>query len=150
MKIDLWGDLPNPAELRSPEEILSEQASLLASKTQGTLRGNVSLSESNRSSYRDPDFDFCYSLEIIAPLLNNFVYEVCSVSHNVGFFPAWVWSPNSEHIKCEDEKTLIDALGIVLRSNQTQQVIAALRKQSTARRKPERVKSPASDDDIPF
>lgn len=72
---NLWGELPDAADIRSPVTILREQASLLTQMTNGTLQGEVYLENSGGR--------FSSTLYILAPALDDYRYSVLSVQYPV-------------------------------------------------------------------
>jgi hypothetical protein len=163
---DLWGDLPDAANLQSPEDILQEQAALLREKTGGKLVGVVEPVEreswGGRSISR-PDFEYVFLIR--APLLNDYTYTICQVSHGISFYPVWVeCSDPEDHEECPDMDAFAAAIGRILRGDRVRGVVATLLKQTNSRAAgrhppgpprtaPPRRSSPAPtepDDDLPF
>jgi hypothetical protein len=122
---NLWGDLPLPEkDLRSPKQILSEQAGLLTSATKGKLRGKVEIS-------RDEDY-LTLELSIVAPFLDNYQIGIVTVHHKPLMYPLSLRNlvapgPWSE---CNDEQEFETKLAEVFRSKAVAQTISALLTQS--------------------
>ena len=122
---NLWGDLPELSDVRSPATILREQASLLTQMTKGTLQGEVSLLK------RKDKFDL--TLRILAPALDNYSYTVLGVVYPIEMYPADVFDAhNLPPIprSCTDEESLQSTLANILSSSRTQKVISHLLAQS--------------------
>jgi hypothetical protein len=121
MTDDLWGELPDVENIRTPHAILLEQASLLNAKTKGLLVARVTRTQSGAQ--------FGNVLQIVAPSLNNYSYGVCSVGHSISLYPLQFvgmgTNPN-QVVTCNDEEAFVRRLGQELRAQQTQRVIAGL------------------------
>jgi len=118
---DLWGDLPNVDDIRTPYAILLEQATLLTKKTRGMLTGSVSRTQDGVS--------FVNRLGITAPALNNYAYSVCAIQHEIALYPVifsgTAINPNSWE-RINDEPGLVERLRKELTASYTQRVIAGL------------------------
>ena len=122
---DLWGDLPNANDIRTPHSILLEQANHLKVKTQGLLVGNV---------LRSTEIEHFYNtLQIIAPSLSNYTYNVLRVTHTITLYPCNVHSfAQSKSWAPGDERQLEEVLAEILRSAQVHRVINGLQAQIRA------------------
>jgi hypothetical protein len=110
---DLWGELPDVEEIKTPLVILKEQAGLLTEKTGGLLVGEVAQQ------------DFKYSLDIIVPTLNNYSYNLLHVHSDMDIYPLMLYGGGSS-VKCSDEDEFKKKLGKILKSQETQDVISKL------------------------
>jgi hypothetical protein len=132
---DLWGELL-PTEIKStPGAILTNQAVLLGKKTEDKLKGLVARSK-NRSG------GITLSFSIVAPLLEDYSYEILRVYHNIKLYPLTLENlvkeyihevdedtyvnEGPESITCLKEEDFIEKLSIVLRSREVKQVIDSL------------------------
>ena len=117
---NLWGELPEAANIRSPATILREQASLLTQMTKGTLDGQVSLKGS--------DGIFVAHLAIMAPALDNYVFTVLRAQYPMEMYPVTVaeFTGASLRYRCKDEENFQDALAKVLSSDRIKRVIGHL------------------------
>lgn len=165
---DLWGDLPDAAKLKSPEDILQEQAALLREKTAGKLIGVVEPVEREHYGRSSSRADFEYVFLIRAPLLNDYTYTICQVRHGISFYPVSVDTSDSEYEStCSDMNDFLDCIGHILRGERVRGVVATLLKQTNSRaagrqvsfptrpaapprRTPAPSAVPDNDDDIPF
>jgi|APLak6261659120_1056016.scaffolds.fasta_scaffold17298_1 hypothetical protein len=68
---------------RPPIAVLKELAQGLEKRTKGLLVGRV------EQFFSDPDFSLQFY--ITAPSLNNYSYEVFSVTHDLSFYPLHIW-----------------------------------------------------------
>jgi len=116
---DLWGELSESVE-RTPTSILREQASALAAKTNNLLSADVSVTTSWPR-------DFSITFSIVAPSLDDYTYELFSVTHGVELYPVRV-TDTAELL--EDEKAFVDWLHKRLSSPKTMQVIRNLLSQA--------------------
>ncbi len=122
---NLWGDLNDFGELRSPKQMLEEQAALLETATKGILTGEVKVSTILA------DFEITFS--IVAPHVNNYRYKVLTVRHTLEFFPARVTYMENRHWKTrevQNESELKEAMRQIFQADNTRRVINSLRAQS--------------------
>lgn len=117
---DLWGELPDIEENKTPFVILKEQAELLTEKTDGLLLGEVS---QNQSIGRE---GFCYTLYMVAPSLNNYRYNLLTISYEIGLYPLRLIESEKESVVCSDENEFKKELGEIFKSQGTQNVISKL------------------------
>src|ERR1700681_3385891 len=75
---NLWGQLPPTEEIRTPTQIIKEQASALADLTRGTLQGSVSV--------RATSDQFVINLDIVAPAIDNYTYNVLEALHSLQLY----------------------------------------------------------------
>jgi hypothetical protein len=120
---NLWGDLTNLETVNPPRQILQDQAGLLTRQTRGRLRGEVR-DRTNGSS-------FGYSLDIVAPTLNDYRYAVLTAEHGIEMYPVRV-TGSGEYFTCANEEGFIGALSNILQSTSTRKAIAALLSQISA------------------
>lgn len=79
---DLWGDLPNVQDAKSPRHLLQEQAEKLEEKTGGVLRGAVRTFAEGSAIVME--------LDIVAPYINNYSVTVVRLTHGQVIFPLHV------------------------------------------------------------
>ncbi len=115
---NLWGSIPVSGNIRTPYAILLEQASWLGEITEGLLIGKVTKNVENEK--------FMYNLNIVAPALNNYYYNVTTIIHGIEFYPLQLRSSDGQFIECETEKMFENRLGDILSSEQTRRVITGL------------------------
>jgi hypothetical protein len=123
---NLWGQLPSADEVRSPGQILKEQASMLTKLTNGVLEGAVRMHQLRG--------DFILTFKIIAPALDNYEYSVLHVGHKVELYPLRVqpsWDVNGlEAVECENEDEFEEALTQIFGDARVRGVITSLIAQS--------------------
>jgi hypothetical protein len=120
--VDLWGELPDVEEIKTPFVILKEQAELLTEKTGGLLVGEAS------QRLFDEGFQekFECVLRIVIPTLNNYNYTILSLSYGLGVYPLSLTAASKPPVECSDEDEFKKELGKILKSKETQDVISKL------------------------
>ena len=126
---NLWGNLTAEESVRTPTNVLKEQAAALTEMTNGILRGRVWVSSKGEA--------FNIGLSIVAPAITNYVFEVVDVEHDIDIYPLTVIAAGErdepkEFIKCQDEEEFMAALGRILGSERIRRVISSLIAQSKA------------------
>ncbi len=132
---NLWGELPQSENIRTPYTILKEQASLLTEITKGLLIGEVNISPEvddvikfASSILGERSQSFVAFLRIKAPSLNNYTYSVVKIQYPIKLYPVLVKSLVVENFQreCSSEEEFEKALGQILSSQEVKQVISAL------------------------
>ena len=133
--IDLWPhDIAVIEAIKSPVNILREQASLLGAKTQ-----NLILAEVVQLEWRRGFKDFGYIFNIVAPALSSYRYQLLRIYHNVAFYPLEIAveeeilesldievSNGNTSFDVESEEQFLQALKAIFNSEKTKRVITAL------------------------
>src|SRR4051812_1203575 len=122
MTTNLWGDLKNVAIPKTPASILKEQAAYLTKTMSAILTGEVS------SSVQYGVFQ--YSLNIVAPALNNYSYTAVKIFHGIELYSVTVSADLNDEMECRDEKEFTAALASALTSPRVKNAIASLLAQS--------------------
>jgi|HubBroStandDraft_5_1064220.scaffolds.fasta_scaffold266061_2 hypothetical protein len=124
---DLWGEIPVD-DVRTPVTILREQAALLGPKTKNIIEARVSTLAR--------DGHFYHSFDLIVPALDNYIYELFRVDHDVTLYP--IYTPNDEKstfrgskISLKTEEEFTDWLRHRLSSHETRKIISSLLAQAT-------------------
>lgn len=120
---NLWGDLPKVSQVRTPEQILREQAEELTKLTNGLIVGVV---DSKTQYSLGP---FTHALRLRAPTLNNYTIAIVEIGYNIGFYPVTGVSIVDTGLgsgRCENEEEFVAFLGEILGSEETHRVIKAL------------------------
>ena len=116
---NLWGELPNVDDIRTPHAILLEQASILEEMTDGLLSARVKRTTE--------DGKMSSTLQIIAPSLDNYTYTVTNVTHGVELYPARMLDlVNRTWLECDNERNFSNSLEAILSSDQVRKVIIGL------------------------
>jgi hypothetical protein len=119
----LWGDPSTLKSIRTPKTMLTEQADFLNQTTGGLIRAQVNATQNGAN--------LSFSLSIIAPVLNNYNFTVCMVTHDVNIYPCKIYSSEDNTWQdCENEEELRVRLRTVLSSDKTRRIIEALLSQS--------------------
>ena len=128
MEKNLWGDLRLDELIQTtPTQILKGQAALLSDMTKGVLQADVTVSLYNGI--------FTLELNIVASAIENYRYEVVSVSHGLEMYPVTVRPQNelSAHdIVCKNAAEYEKALEKFLSSDRVRRVLSLLLAQSRA------------------
>jgi len=115
---DLWGELPDVEEIKTPFVILKEQAELLTKKTDGLLVGEVTQHQVGQG--------FQCMLDIVVPTLNNYKYRVLSLVYKMTLYPLNLSPANKPSVSCSDEDEFKKELGNIFKFQETQDVISKL------------------------
>jgi hypothetical protein len=124
---NLWGDLGLEELIRTPVDILKEQANLLSTLTKGILFGDIKINKGTAG-------EIYLEMSIVAPAMDNYRFNVLDIKHGLELYPAIVVQPNSneKRIECQNEEELTAALGDILGSERVRRVIRSLVAQSKA------------------
>jgi hypothetical protein len=115
---DFWGEL-EVEDIRTPATMLREQAALLAPKMQYILEAKVETEVSG--AY------FTHSFLIVVPALDNYVYELFKVRHQIDLYPLTILS---DLRIIDNEDHFADWLRGKLSSPQTRRIITNLLSQA--------------------
>lgn len=117
---NLWGNLKDLKKLKTPLGILREQGALLTDSTGGILEGRVSLNTSYRSARA--------TLDIIAPALDNYSYQILELSYSPEqLYPVRVSSNFLEKsLKPQSEEGFCKALEKILSSPDVRKLVKNL------------------------
>jgi hypothetical protein len=121
--IDLWPSDIGTSDIRPPVAILREQATLLASKTNGLVEAEVAT--------RADDETIVHSFMLVAPVLDRYRYHLFTMYHPVTLYPIRV-RQGTKWLEIESEDQLLEALKSILSSEQTIGIVRALVAQSKA------------------
>jgi hypothetical protein len=121
---NLWGDLSALEIVRTPKDILKEQASFLTKATEGVLVGNVDEMDANG--------DFRYDLDVQVPSLNDYTYTLLSITHGIDLYPVRVSARAAGLTEtCDDEKDFEAVLRKVLSSKEVKLILSRLLSQAS-------------------
>jgi len=125
---DLWPDIEQ-SKVVPPVAILREQAAALGNKTGHLLEGRV-------ITRTDEDGNYIYhTFYVVAPALDNYSYNLFSISHGAEPYPVTVPHPrrmdSGRHpyprsLEINSEKELLDYLREVLNSEKTKRIVGSL------------------------
>ncbi len=139
-KPDLWPDGVFSQDVRTPLQVLREQAAVLSQKTSQVLQGRVETNPlppaarawPELSGFLKDDSGLLHRFVIRVPALGDYRYELLWVAHDVGLYPCVLSGPAFEgsSVRADDEAQFTELLQVGLSSAQTKRVIAALLAQS--------------------
>lgn len=81
---NIWSELPEAVNVRTPVQILREQAALLRERTNGTLDARVEVSKVND---QDGDGRVFWDFVVVAPALLNYRYKILTIGQPTSFYP---------------------------------------------------------------
>jgi hypothetical protein len=115
----LWGDLSDLEIVRTPKEILKEQAEALTEATEGVLVGRVDAS--------GPANNFSYELNVVVPRLNNYTYTIVTATHQIDLYPVRVYVNTTQRWQsCENEQNFVSVLEAILSSKEVKRILSRL------------------------
>ncbi len=121
---NMWGEISEPVNQRTPTSILREQASVLSQLTKGVLIGSLEqeVTANNTLSYK---------FAITAPAINNHKFAILTVQYSITIYPLSV-TDHTVHVQrqCLNEEAFTSTLKGILTSTQVKRVISALLIQS--------------------
>ncbi len=118
MSENLWGEMPDVSNMRTPHAILLEQAEMLTKATKGVLVGNVTQGTSGQN--------FLSSLIITAPSLN-YQYVVLNIAHPISIYPLnFIFRPTNTPYTIPNEAAFMERLKASLSDTRVKNVIAGL------------------------
>ncbi|RJP30677.1 MAG: hypothetical protein C4527_09100 [Candidatus Omnitrophota bacterium] len=116
---NLWGELPVIDDVKTPVEILKEQAFVLSKMTKNFLDAAVSTYRDNRGLLAD--------LEIVAPTLDGYSVLLLRLRYNLEPYPVTVLNELADEIhECPDENTFKHTLSKIFTSEKVKKVIRDL------------------------
>lgn len=122
---NLWPEDVAVTDAVAPVAILKEQASLLGQQTRNLVEARVTQRHSSK-------FDFCYYFELVAPALENYIYRLFQILHNIEFYPVWIDFYEDSPIEVQSEDEFMLELERVFSSEKTKRIISSLISQSKA------------------
>lgn len=81
---NIWSDFPESVNVRTPVQILREQAALLRERTNGTLDARVEVSKVND---QNDDGRVFWDFVVVAPALLNYRYKILTIGQPTTFYP---------------------------------------------------------------
>jgi hypothetical protein len=137
--ISLWPEITEVSEVTPPVAILDQQALMLGNMTKNVLLADVKMEEGN-------DYEFAYSLYIVAPVLDNYKYKLLTIFHSIDLYPvvvqveASIWKEIDKSkyssgklryaYQADSEDQFLEILRAIFSASKTKRVIAALLAQS--------------------
>ncbi|MGP8052126.1 MAG: hypothetical protein ACLPYB_16160 [Desulfobaccales bacterium] len=123
---NLWGDVIDLVETKTPKSYLKEQGKILEQMTKSILMGDVTYEIS-------PIGKFQYEFDIVAPYLNNYRVTILKVTHGIKYYPLTIDDIiNKKRLVCPNEKIFLALLKRTLSSLGVRTVVSSLFAQSKA------------------
>ena len=122
----LWGDLTDIEIVRTPKEVLNEQANALTEATKGVLVGSVTV--------REVPPKFIYDLDVSVPALNNYTYTILTITHEITLYPVRVTvavTTRARFETCENEEEFVHFLENLLSSKDVRFILSRLLSQAS-------------------
>lgn len=117
-KKNLWGVMPDIANIRTPHEILLEQGQYLVEMTDSLLDFSIERKQKNTL--------FTYEFIIMVPVIN-YRQPLLRVTHDIKLFPAILASEQSgEEYTSKNQNEFEDDLGAILSAEETRTTIGGL------------------------
>ena len=125
MSNNMWGDLSDLEPVQSPKAILQEQAQYLTQATDALLIGEVDSRAADAGKFH-------YYLDIRVPNLNDYIYTVLSIKHDLEIYPITVQSEKPQvSQECNDEERFRAVLKSILGSGEIKKILSRLISQAT-------------------
>lgn len=130
--VESFWAVPDLTNVRTPLSILREQAAALTEQTKGVLVGEVDVT-------RDDNGDLRIRMDVVSPALNNYRYRILSYKQPISMYPGTLFAevmavnklqPKDAIKIVDNESDFISDIKIVLSSEKTKEVLAALIAQS--------------------
>jgi hypothetical protein len=128
--VNLWGEIDNADQVKSPITILREQADLLTKITKGHVVGEVHVHRNPDTRSKTPEL--VAKLIIRVPALDDYQVAIVEVISRIKVYPVELRDilPPSMGYKPPDEKAFLKILGRILGSPKVKNAIASLVQQS--------------------
>jgi len=127
---DLWPQEFGALSVVTPVTILREQATFLSKKTQTIVEAYV------RTLPADENTEFHHRFELVAPALNDYVYPLFQIWHDVNLYPVHIdfyrAGKDPVRLQAENSNELQERLRMIFADEETKRVIQLLIAQSTA------------------
>jgi len=118
MSESLWGNLDTLMNKNTPKSILKEQANHLQRATNGMLVVNV-------NSQGDIKGDIVHKMNVSVPTLNNYKYNLLTISHKLSLYPLTIHHP-VKGVGVTDEQKFEMELGRIFKSKPVRNALEAL------------------------
>ena len=121
---NMWGEINDPGNQRTPASILRVQAVILNQLTKGVLLGSIE---------QDPAVNniLVYNFAVTAPAINNYKFNILTVQYSITIYPLTLIDHTTQvQRQCLNEEAFITHLKNILSSLQITRVISALLIQS--------------------
>jgi hypothetical protein len=121
---NMWGEINDPVNQRTPTSILREQAAILNQLTKGVLIGSIEQEPTNNNT-------LIYNFAVTAPAINNHKFSILTVQYSITIYPLTLTDRTTQvQRQCLNEEAFASTLKGILSSTQVKRVISALLIQS--------------------
>jgi hypothetical protein len=121
---NMWGEINDPVNQRTPTSILREQAAILNQLTKGVLIGSLEQEPTNNNA-------LVYNFAVTAPAINNHKFLILTVQYSITIYPLTLTDRTTQvQRQCLNEEAFTTTLKGILASTQLKRVISALLIQS--------------------
>ena len=121
---NMWGEIVEPSNAKTPTAILREQAAILNQLTRGILIGSI-------EQVSTPNNTLIYDFAITAPAINNYKFSILTVQYSITIYPLTLTDHTTQvQRQCLNEEAFTTTLKSVLSSTQVRKVISGLLIQS--------------------
>ncbi|MBD1401240.1 hypothetical protein [Pelovirga terrestris] len=119
---NMWGDINDMTDLRTPHEIIEEQGQVLSEMTKGTLELKVERKQSNTV--------FNYDVFISLPAMQ-YKQRILRLMHDIKLYPANLYDEQgTNEYRCKNQEEFEDNLGSILSASETKVIISGLMAQA--------------------
>ncbi|MBD1401464.1 hypothetical protein [Pelovirga terrestris] len=119
---NMWGDINDMTDLRTPHEIIEEQGQVLSEMTKGTLELKVERKQSNTV--------FNYDVFISLPAMQ-YKQRILRLMHDIKLYPANLYNEQgTNEYRCKNQEEFEDNLGSILSASETKVIISGLMAQA--------------------
>ena len=121
---NMWGEITDPVNQKTPTSILREQALILNQLTKGVLIGSIEQEPTTNNT-------LAYNFAITAPAINNHKFTILTVQYSITIYPLSLTDRTTQvQRQCLNEEGFTSTLKGILSSMQVRRVISALLIQS--------------------
>lgn len=118
MSESLWGNLETLMKKNTPKSILKEQAEHLQRSTNDMLVVKI-------DSQGDIKGDIVHRMNVFVPILNNYKYNLLTISHKLSIYPLVIHHP-VKGMDVTDEQQFEHELGKIFKSKPVRNALEAL------------------------
>ncbi len=119
---NMWGDINDMTDLRTPHEIIEEQGQMLSEMTKGTLE--LKVERKQRSTV------FNYDVYISLPAMQ-YKQRILRLMHDIKLYPANLYDEQgTNEFRCKNQEEFEDNLASILSANETKVIISGLMAQA--------------------
>jgi len=118
MSESLWGNLETLMKKNTPKSILKEQAEHLQRSSNGMLDVKI-------DSQGDIKGDIVHRMNVFVPALNNYKYNLLTISHKLSIYPLSIHHP-VKGVDVSDEQKFEIELGKIFKSKPVRNALEAL------------------------